>query len=238
MAKESKCYHHPSQDAVGKCKECEKGICQNCHDVYGFTSGTYAGQSLCYDCTWQLVEKNVVKIERDKLQLKKEQRWMVIGMVAGALLGIIISIMTEMAILAIIYGFLLAAVGGSIGTIAKKIKEVHGGGNNDFSIILAIAAAIGLLAASPVMTIYRFIKRFKEIKKDDEIIASYSRVLQKMKDHFEYTQVMEKSAGVALAKLTEQGSELFGNTYAKAVLDKGEKEAQAELRQSIGNGRA
>jgi hypothetical protein len=38
---------------------------------------------------------------------------------------------------------------------------------------------------------------------------------------------------VDLAKLAGQGSELYNNTYAQAVLSKGEKVAQSDLRRSV-----
>jgi len=67
---EGKCFHHPSQDAVATCRGCGKGICKDCYDVYGVSSGEYAGQALCYDCTSQLVESNVAEVNKLKQKTK------------------------------------------------------------------------------------------------------------------------------------------------------------------------
>jgi len=67
-----KCYHHPSQDAVATCRGCGKGICRDCYDVYGVTSGEYAGKALCYDCTSQLVAENVDNVGVFRKKVKWE----------------------------------------------------------------------------------------------------------------------------------------------------------------------
>jgi hypothetical protein len=54
-----------------------------------------------------------------------------------------------------------------------------------------------------------------------------------MKDYFAYTQAIENNKNINLDQLTQQGSKLFENTYAQAVLNKGEGAAQADLRQSV-----
>ena len=96
-----------------------------------------------------------------------------------------------------------------------------------------MVTAAFMVIVAPIVTIYRFVKRIKQIKQADEIIASDERILQEMRDYFAYTKALEKNKGIDLAKLAEQGSELYDNTYARSVLDKGEKEAQAALRQSV-----
>jgi len=226
-----KCGDHPSQQAVALCARCGKGICKDCNEMYGVEIGEYAGQSLCYDCTSHLVAKNVTNIEAFKKQVKKEHIWMIVGAVIGLLIvGPIIVACTGYVWVSEILAVFVCA---SFGTIFNFIIDLNSTNSSDEGTFIKLIIALGSIVFSPVITIYRFVNRIKQIKKCDEIIASDSRVLQYMKDYFAYTQAIENNKGVDLAKLTEQGGELFDNTYAQYILNKGEKEAQAELRQSV-----
>jgi len=60
------CYHHPSQQAVAQCAGCGNAICADCREMYGVTSGDYAGKALCYDCTTMLVAENIKEVEKIK----------------------------------------------------------------------------------------------------------------------------------------------------------------------------
>jgi len=226
---DGKCYHHPSQDAVATCRGCGKGICKDCYDVYGVSSGEYAGQALCYDCTSQLVAENVSGVDKFKQQVKKELIFMVIGMVIGGILGVMTGQVSTFIILVLWGGSALMVLQGFLAMI-KMGSNLASGSYGGF---IGGIIGIGKLIVAPVVTVVKIFKRVHQIKQASEIIASDSRTLQEMRDYFAYTQAMENNKGVDLAKLAEQGSELFNNTYAQAVLNKGEKEAQAELRQSV-----
>ena len=208
------CYHHPSRQAVAKCARCGKGVCEDCHDSYGAGDGN----TLCFDCTEAMVEEHVAEIWAFRQKVKKERIFMIIGMVIGACFFI------EAGVVGVVLG---AGIGGSLWTIIKTIgsvffKEEQG---------TVIAVMMFTIIFSPIITIVRFFKRFNQIKQCNEIIAHDARILQEMRDYFEYTQVMEDSAGIDLETLADEGGELFENTYARAVLSKGEQEAQAALRQ-------
>jgi hypothetical protein len=214
-----KCYHHPSQNAVVQCRGCGKGICKDCFNVYGVDIGEYAGQALCYDCTEVLVTENITNITAFKERVKKERMWMIVGAVIGAAIAIFMN-----SVVGYFSGgllFLGIVIGASFGTIHYLYER--------WGVVIGTIALI----ICPIMSIYRFVKRINQIKEADEIVTSDTRTLQEMKDYFAYTQAIEKNKGISLAKLAEQGSELYDNAYVKAVLDKGEKEAQAELRQSV-----
>lgn len=60
------CYHHPSQQALAQCAGCGNAICADCREMYGVTSGDYAGKALCYDCTTMLVAENIKEVEKIK----------------------------------------------------------------------------------------------------------------------------------------------------------------------------
>jgi hypothetical protein len=170
-----------------------------------------AGKALCFDCTEEMVKQHSFEIEWLKNQVKKERTWMIAGAIVGA---IILGGMGGVG------GFFLGIfIGASLGTII-----------NGFSEYGWLVGSI-MIMISPIMSIVRFVKRIDQIKTADEILESDARILQEMRDYFAYTLTMERSAGVDLATLASQGSELFGNTYASAVMSKGESAAQAELRQ-------
>jgi uncharacterized membrane protein (DUF485 family) len=178
-----------------------------------------AGKPLCIDCTEELVKENSAEIAWLRTQVKKERTWMIVGAsVVGFLLGSMMA--TDLGVGGF-FGYLIlgAFIGGSLGTIVNGFTE-HGPW-----------IGVPMIIVSPVMTIVRYVRRVNQIKQCDEILASDARIIQEMRDYFAYTQEMENSAGVDLTTLANQGGSLFGNTYANAVISKGERAAQAELRQ-------
>jgi hypothetical protein len=208
LAGMSACYHHPSQKSVANCRECGKGLCRDCYDSYG--AGMGAGKALCFDCTEELVRQNSAEIEWLKKQVKKERLWMIIGAILGFFVG------AAGGPAGMFFGLF---IGASLGTIFNGFMEYGW-----------LVGGI-MVVISPIMSIVRFVKRINQIKQADEILESDARILREMRDYFAYTLTMEKNAGFDLATLASQGSELYGNTYANAVMSKGESTAQAELRQ-------
>ena len=105
--------------------------------------------------------------------------------------------------------------------------------------IRAISATItlfwGMLLVflSPFIIVMRVIALMKQMKHANAIIASEEQFIQEMRDYFAYTQSLEQNKGVDLDILTAQGGVLFENSYAKAVLSKGESAAQDGLRKKI-----
>ena len=244
-----KCYHHPSKDAVGQCRACGKSICKDCYDDYGVSIGEYAGQALCYDCTAELVAENVTEIGIFREIVKKERTGIIIGaVIAGSIFffaGLSGITGGDFSVIETILGFFMAliigvllgvGIGGSFITIAKFIWKFPMDGLLKF-IILMTSLPVTLIGAGTIgtiVTVVRFIKRINQIKQCDEIIASDERALQEMRDYFAYTQVMEKkAASIDLAKLADQGGELFNNTYAQSVMKNGEKAAQEGLRKNV-----
>jgi hypothetical protein len=201
------CFHHPSQPAAANCAKCGKPICKNCCDDYGVGIGPYAGKVLCYDCTTGLVAANVTEINKIRAQT------------AGI-----------MSILSIFWCFAKE--------VFNALKNFLGGCSDlaaGHGVFHGFRAMWGLiqLPLTPIFAIARFVKRHNLIKQFDQIIASDSEALQQMRDYFAYTQAMEKNTGVDLATLASQGSELFDNTYAKAVMSGGEQAARRQLRNSV-----
>lgn len=217
-----KCYHHPSKDEVVKCGACNKPICRDCAEMYGVSSGEYAGQSLCYDCTTQLVAANVKEVET--LKSKTRTELIIIG--AMMVIGVILGAQSGDAFLAVFLGLLF---GSGLAVFKAWGTFFWNGAGLGQGCIALFHTFIG-----PFRTIARIITRLTQMKKANEIIASDSQAIQEMRDYFAYTQVMEKqAANVDLAKLAEQGGALFENTYARAVIEKGKDTAQADLRNSV-----
>jgi|GEM_PF-2019681 len=224
------CSDHPSKQSVALCRQCGKGICQDCYDAYGVTAGDYAGTALCYECTAKEVAENVASVAAFRKRVKKERILMIVGAVIGAILigpmlmggfghwvGWVLGVFVGASFLTIF----LSAVSAALEKNENGERNILGG----------LFVAVFLTLVSPIISIYRFVERVRQIKQADEIIANDERALQQMRDYFEYTQIMEKSTGIDLAKLVEQDSELYGNTYAQSVLKNGEEAAQTELRQ-------
>ncbi len=225
-----KCYHHPSKDAVAQCSECGKGICKDCYDSYG--AGMGAGKALCFDCTEEMVKDHAADIAAFRRQVKTEIILMIIGAVIGYILGVW-AFIGDNGSMAFVSALLIACLGASLGAlikVGKFIKRIIPGDAGD---VIAYLAACFLAPAYPFITLFGFIKRNKQIKQADEVIASDENILRNMRDYFAYTQTMENNVGVDLTKLADQGGVLFENTYAQTVINKGEKEAQAELRQGM-----
>ncbi|MDR0517219.1 MAG: IBR domain-containing protein [Fibromonadaceae bacterium] len=199
------CYHHPSQQAVVQCSKCGKSICKNCSEAYGITSGEYTGKSLCYNCISQLVESNITETNKLKKETKLFGTWIFSNF------GLII----------------LKALG----------KCISGGGDlgarGDYRGLGKIIGGTITLLISPIKAIIEVINRSNKIKRLNEIVASNSQTLEEIRTYFAYTQAIEKNAGVDLAKLAEQGGELFENTFAKIVLGEGEKAALEKLHRNL-----
>ena len=222
MASGMTCYHHQSRRAAAQCAGCGKAICKNCHDDYGVSIGQYAGKALCYDCTTQLVESNVKEVGKFKANVKREFITITTGAAIGAVLGLSGGI----------FGFIIGMGAGGSAWVAFKafLRICSSAVSGDFT---GAMGALFTILLCPIRTAKKLISRFAQMRQADGILASDSQALREMRDYFAYTQAMEKNAGVDLAKLAGQGSELYNNTYARAVLDKGEKAAQAKLRKSV-----
>ena len=211
------CFHHPSQQAVIICQgdDCGKGMCRDCYDSYG--AGMGAGKALCFDCTEELVIETASEIAWLREQVKKERMWMYVGAGLGAIIiGPMLASGGELGFIGWLFG---VAIGMSLGTIVNGFRE--------FGWLVGVI----MIIVSPIMSIVRFKRRFDQIKQCDEILESDARVLQEMRDYFAYTQAMERNAGVSLESLVNQGGELFQNSYAQSVMQKGEQGAQAALRE-------
>jgi hypothetical protein len=161
--------------------------------------------------------ENAAEIEAFRRQTKKERTWMIVGAIIGGLF--IGSMMAgDLGALAFVLG---PFIGASLGTIIRMFSE-HG----------AIVGIISIIVA-PIVTIYRFVTRTRNMKLAEEIVAGEIETLQMMEDYMAHTQALASHKGVDLASLASQGSELYNNSYTQRVLKQGEQAAQAELRRGV-----
>jgi len=216
------CYHHPSQEAVARCSECQKSICKDCYDIYSVGIG--AGKTLCFNCAEKTVKEHAADVAAFRKQVDNERTWMVVGAIFGYAVGGMGSGSPIVSVCVF-----TAFIGASLGTIINTVKRVNSRDGDD----AAWVAAIGLIIISPIITIYRFVKRFYQIKQAREVIANDEHILQEMRVYFEYSQIIDRNRGVDLAKLASQGGELFDNTYAQTTLRQGENVAFSSLRHHI-----
>lgn len=235
------CFHHPQEPAVAKCARCGKYICKDCSEAYGVTAGEYAGKCLCFDCCEELVAQNVQELTQNKQKIKTQFTISIVGMVIGFLLGFIGGLSGGGFFVGLFGGLFYACVGGVFLSTMKiyfvSIWE---------AIKLCFSGEGGWIAALFFLFIQAFVIAFKCIvgtvsntifyinylKKTSGFIEEDSAALQQMRDYMEYTLVRSQNKGVDLDSLMKQGSQLYNNSYAQAVLTSGEQAADAALRQA------
>ncbi len=228
------CFYHKDEPAVAKCAKCGRYICQDCFDNYGVSSGEYAGKALCYDCCQQIVAANVEELKKNKNKIMFQFIISIIGM----LFGMIIAISNGTGFLGAIIGI---AVGGVFLSALKVffslvwdvIKIAISGQFGVLTILSIIGNIFVLIVKCLVTTISNTIYYITYLKRTSGFIESDSSALQQMADYMKYTMIRNQNRGVDLETLLNQKSELADNTYARMVQEKGEKGAEAALRDCV-----
>lgn len=231
------CHHHKMEPAVTRCARCGKYICQDCAEAYGVSSGDYAGQSLCYDCTEEMVASNIEELKKNKNSIIVTFVLTIVGMIFGAIMGASM----EAGAMGVLIG---VAIGGCLWTFIKgffarvwdALKGGFDGSGSSIFISLIIGCVVGFFIEA-ILSIYRTIRKIIEciiyLRRTSGFIDSDTRALQEMKDYMEYTQVMSMNKGVDLETLMNEGSQLYNNSYAQSVATNGEAAADAHLRQCV-----
>jgi len=67
------------------------------------------------------------------------------------------------------------------------------------------------------------------LKRTEGFIESDTAALEQMREYMEYTRIRNQNKGVDLETLMEQGSELYNNSFAQMVRDRGEAAATEEI---------
>lgn len=234
------CYYHQDEPVVAQCARCGKHLCQDCFDSYGVSSGDYAGQALCYDCTQQLVAENVETLKKNKTKITITFILTIIGMIVGAIF--VASIGAESgsvgaqsgpSVLLIVIG---AMIGGCLWTFIKgwfaRIRgAISGGGFNLVSFLVGLILGFVIEA---VLSIYRTIRKVIEcivyLKRTSGFIESDSAALRQMSDYMEYTMVRNQNRGVDIETLLKENSQLANNSVAQMARTQTEEQIEANMR--------
>ncbi|MBR9936931.1 B-box zinc finger protein [Oscillospiraceae bacterium Marseille-Q3528] len=227
------CYHHPSEPAVARCARCGKYICKDCAETYTVTAGEYANKCLCFDCCEQLVAENVAELTKNKNKIKGQFILQIIGIVIGFIFGISMGGgLAPGLVCACIGGVFLSAL-KLFGSLALEAVKIAFSGNfgwlTVFSVIFQI---VGIILKCIKDTISNTIQYICYLKRTQGFIESDSAALQQMRDYMAYTLVRNQNKGIDLEDLMKEGSELYNNSYARAVRENGEAAADAVLRQA------
>ena len=243
------CFHHPNESAAGQCTRCGKYICKDCCEAYTVESGEYAGKCLCYDCCQQIVENNIAELTLNKKKIKFQFILSIIGMVAGFLLGFITQISSlygtfGSALMAgIMYGLIggvfLRAVKGYLNIAWEMLKSMLLSlGSKDGVIVWIISCFWGMIQMCWLFitcsyeTITNTIRYINYLKRTSHCIEQDQLALQNMRAYMEYTLIRGQNKGVDLESLMNEGSELYNNSYARAVRNNGEEFADSMIRQA------
>ncbi len=234
------CYFHPDEPAVGNCARCGKPLCEDCHEAYGVSGGEYADQTLCYDCTRELVAQNVADLTANKKKIKSQFILSIVGIVIGFIVGLLAGL-SEGFGTALITAVIGAGIGGVFLTFIKfyfsllwqAFKALFANLGNGAGLIGAllgifISLFIGVLKCI-YLTFRNTIDYISYLKRTEGFIESDSAALHQMEEYMEYTRVRNQNKGVDLETLMAQGSELYNNSFAQLVRERGEEAATEEI---------
>lgn len=232
----ARCYYHNDEVAVGRCVRCGKNLCKDCCDTYGFSSGQYAGHTLCYDCTQAIVQEDIAQLQANYKTIKLQYILTLIGVAIGAFVGLGAGISDGLGIgETLLIMLIFAAVGGCFYTFIRNyISTLPSWFTSTGNIVLSVAifmlkACVYLLIeyVRAIFTtgskLYRFITY---MKRTEHIIENSQADLQRLKDYMEYTLVRSRNQGVDLDSLMKEGSELYNNSFAQMVQEQGEEQAE------------
>ena len=231
------CYYHRDEPAVATCARCGKHLCDDCYEAYGVSSGEYANQALCYDCTQKLVAENVEELTKNKKKIKFHFIVSIIGIVLGFLYGLLMGLASGDFGAAVLSAVIGAGIGGVFLSAMKAfasltweaIKIAFSGNFGVITIISLIFHVIVIVFKCIWVTITNTIDYIKYLKETDGFIESDRAALEQMREYMEYTRVRNQNKGVDLETLMAQGSELYNNSFAQMVRDRGEEAATEEI---------
>ena len=234
------CYYHNDEPAVARCVRCGKNLCQDCYDSYGFTSGQYAGQALCYDCTQQIVADDMAVLAKNKRKIKAQFIISLIGMGIGLIFGISIgssggfgSALLTGIIGAAIGGVFLSAMKVFFSMVWEVIKIAVSGQFGILTIFSILWNIIVLIFKCFITTISNTIYYIRYLRQTSSSIESDQAALNQMRDYMEYTMVRNKNRGVDIETLLQQNSELASNSVAQMARTQTEEQIEASMRNCV-----
>lgn len=192
------CYYHHRRDCVGLCPHCGRPICGDCHI-------TYDDSYLCPNCIrLRLISDNTDAIET-RLRLIKELKYMGVGFLVGLIISICAYFSNSDLVFFAIYAPFVCS---SFFTILKHIRKVWGiidGGETNarsvyemamstdqyatmglFMKIIMILIYIGfVIIFSPLVMLYRIVRRLLDYRKINQIISELDGYLNDWRSRIE-----------------------------------------------------
>lgn len=151
--------------------------------------------------------------------------------IGGSFVGMIIGIIWGSSggvFAAMIYGVLCAAIGGSFKTFLERATLalpdcfVHTG-NFVASFIIGLIKAIIYLVVCAVMALFDTIKNIwdskRNIKKINKIVDEDNESVKLVRDYLEYSRCVSSEKNNTLKELVADGGKLYGNSFAKLMMD-------------------
>ena len=225
------CFKHPDEEAYATCSNCGKYICKDCAESCAVTDdeGT---KYLCYDCCEKLFKEQEKKLKKDTSKITFQYALTIIGIIIGILLGADGGI-----IMAIMCGVFLSAIrpiASAMGEIFKGIFELASGGSVGEAIvnfIVGIFKFIYIAVQCSIKTISKLISYTKYLISANKAIKETEQALQQLADFMAYMEIRQKTKNFDLdTLLSDEGSALFNNSYARTLKDEGEEKADQMLR--------
>jgi hypothetical protein len=222
-----KCKDHPSKQAEVYCEKCGDPICADC----------YVMHKHCYKCGVEGLNSAIAEdVARGKIE---KMKWILvvifsaIGLIAGVAIavqmGSEIGWSGESLISILVVIWICLGMGGNLRmTIAEfpqtysynREREESFGKALGWTLFMSMLMLLLRSLAGPIIPGIRIYECVKNVKFTESEIAKYKKMLKRLDDYHSYTQYIEKNGdGADLAKLTEQGGQLYNNAYANAVLN-------------------
>lgn len=229
------CKNHPNYPAVAQCARCGQNICKECAETCAVSSGEYANKNLCFDCCKELFEADKKELSKNRNKIMIQYILTIVGCVLGGAVGAD-SGAVMMLICIAIGGSLLAAlkpIGGAMIDMFKGIIELASGGSIVGAIIQVFVGAINFLIVSiqcAIRTTIKLVKYTNYLIKANKAIKSDKDALKEIQDFMTYMAVKANNKNADIAKLMQEGGELYNNSYARMLVEKGEEAADAMLR--------
>jgi hypothetical protein len=243
------CCYHNTEPAVTRCPRCGKPLCQDCAESYGFTSGEYAGKSLCYDCTIEIWKNDEATLNKNYAKIRSQRILCLVGVIIGAIIGLFWGLDSsgsgtagEVFGITLIMTIACAAIGGSFLVYIKGVGSHLAGcfastGNVVLSICIGIAKFIFWLVAYAVValieTVRKLISYTAYMKHTANYVEQNNRAMQSLQDYMEYTLVRNQNKGVDIKTLLAEDSKLADNSFAQMVQQQGKDAAEASIRQQV-----
>ncbi|MBQ7642824.1 MAG: hypothetical protein IJS67_02870 [Clostridia bacterium] len=231
------CHFHPNEPAVAKCSRCGKPLCQDCVDTYQVNDEKYQDKALCYDCCQKIVADNVKQLKKQRAKIIAMYIFTALGMIFGAIIGAAMIEGGEMpgwipVVTAFIGGCLWTFLVNTVKIIANTINNIINGAwlGGIIRFFLDMIKAIIIAVWGTIQKLFYYTKY---IIQTSGFIRSDSNALRQMADYMEYTRVRSQNVGVDLATLMNQDSQLYNNSYAQRVMNSGEENAEASIRNCV-----